>query len=121
LTFLGIRILPLGTYLDIHICKIEATEKYKIVNFRPPNVDAEKLSFPYVLKLEISVKRIALCQKDSLRRKIRRKIFFLLFSGFFCQSTSLTLDRVYLAVRNLKKRWKFFAVCVMINEQNDKL
>ena len=44
-----------------HICKIEATEKYKIVNLRPPNVDAEKLSFAYVLKLEISVKRIALC------------------------------------------------------------
>ena len=77
-----------------HICKIEATEKYKIVNLRPPNVCAEKLSFAYVLKLEISVKRIALCQKDSLRRKIRRKIFFLLLSGFFCQSTSLTFDRV---------------------------
>ena len=57
LSFLGIRILPLGTYLDIHISKIEAARKYKIVNLRPPNVDAAKLSFTYVLKLEISVKK----------------------------------------------------------------
>ena len=52
------------------ICKIEAAIKYKIDNLRPPNVVAEKLLFTYVLKLEISVKKIALCQKDSVYSKI---------------------------------------------------
>ena len=44
-----------------HICKIEATEKYKIVNLRPPNVCAEKLSFAYVLKLGKSGGKYSSC------------------------------------------------------------
>ena len=57
LTFLGIRILPLGTYLDIFV-KLKPLENTKSSIYdHLLNVDAEKLLFTYVLILEISVKK----------------------------------------------------------------